>query len=214
MKHKITCARCQNLLVIEADSRTTGLTCPRCLAPVPNPALAVTTVKELKPSVASLSDDDDGAECFGCGKSIKNDWRYCPYCDAELRRPRRQPAADTDAEVRFDLSIAGGGLVGLGFLGTCGVFAYLIHGGAFQQLEVVLGVLGGMFLVVMVGVGLALGGRNAAASGSVGVLGGLTLMLIILGLPFALCLGFLNACHAPHALLLWTLLFWRSLPSS
>lgn len=202
MGHEVTCNKCHSLLRVDADVGTTAVTCPRCLARVANPVVLVQSEPPERPALTP-----EKTECPSCGKPIESDWRYCPFCDELLHRPRhQQPTLETDAEVQFDMAILGGGLVGLGFLGTCALFAFLINGWAIARGEVVMGIIGGLFLIVMVGVGFALGGKNAAASGTVGMLGGLTLMLIILGLPFALCLGFLNSCSGPHALLLWLIL--------
>jgi hypothetical protein len=124
MPQEITCSACRHVLRVEKTSTSPMLTCPRCLAPVANPALVRT---DLPPAPARGETGEGWASetpaCPGCGREVRSSWRLCPECGEPLhRRPERGAGADLDREVRQDMRATGvtaiilGGLVGLGVL--------------------------------------------------------------------------------------------------
>lgn len=80
-----TCPSCQADLRIPQWVRTADLTCPHCLAKVPNPR---TTIKSLpsasSPAGAAAELPQSPKQCPECGHNAQAGWRFCPFCNAAL----------------------------------------------------------------------------------------------------------------------------------
>jgi hypothetical protein len=102
------------------------LTCPRCLAVVPNPAIESVTASPapaapVVPETASPSPENPPAGeriCPQCGKPIQARWLFCPHCEVALRSPMGGPV---DAIVRRDTRRTGLGMALLAVVGGNGL---------------------------------------------------------------------------------------------
>jgi hypothetical protein len=194
MPRKVSCDRCHNVLMIAEEEGDARLTCPRCLARVVNPvALAQ---GEILGNAERVRDEPEAPHCPECGEAVRNNWQYCPACRALLRGRRRAgPRAGADRDVRFDMAWVAGGLVLLALLGVIGMVSYLIRGG-FESMsfDAILATGAALLLVAGIGTGLGFASKHGGAKGGIGLAGGLTIMLILLGLPIAMVIGLLIAC--------------------
>ena len=124
MARTITCRRCSSILRIPAGSRDDFVTCPRCLAEVPNPAhpAGAAGVQAAPPARA-----DTELSCQECGETVGRSWRYCPNCQEPLRgRSSRGRSAHTD--VRRDNTFVQVCMILLATLGGTGVVLMLLAG--------------------------------------------------------------------------------------
>jgi hypothetical protein len=193
MSRKVSCERCRNVLVIADDEGDAWLTCPRCLARVANPAALAQG--EVLGNAERVRKETESPRCPECGELVLKHWQYCPACRALLRGRRRGPRAGADRDVRFDMAWVAGGLVLLALLGVIGMVSYLIRGG-FESMsfDAIVTMGAALLLVAGVGTGLGFASKHGSAKGGIGLAGGLTIMLILLGLPIAMVIGLLIAC--------------------
>jgi hypothetical protein len=128
------CEACQRVLRIPDDVTEPSLTCPRCLAKVPNPNVMVRSgppPREGSPDVLAAQPAITTLPCPRCGKPVERAWRRCPYCEEPLRRSRAQTSlASVDAEVRRDTGAIGGGLILLAALGGLGIALFFFRASA------------------------------------------------------------------------------------
>jgi hypothetical protein len=145
MPQRIQCPGCGKPLRIPDGVTDPWLSCPHCLAQLPNPQ----TVAGIQ---TTPSAPVPRTTCPACGESIEGSWRYCPRCQEDLRRPgvpRRSTGADVD--VRRDqrgtsvflLLLAVLGSLGFGY-GVLVSLSFLDEGTAWPL---------AIFLAVVLGVG-------------------------------------------------------------
>jgi hypothetical protein len=191
MAHSLQCPGCRLWLRIPDGVTEPSLSCPHCLARLPNPA-AGTADGGIQTAPSS---EARPLTCPTCGEAIEGQWRYCPACREDLRSPavrRLRPGADVD--VRRDQRGTGGAGIGLGILLLFGVVLFFAGGG--------LGLLPdsrGVLVFILLLVGLMVAGVLAIARGNK-VLGGLAF-----GVAGALILGVLVTLLVILAAV-WTLL--------
>jgi hypothetical protein len=168
MATRITCPDCHAGLLIPPGCDTPSLSCPRCLARMPNPqAPSVPAPEPTAPAITGIQTEPPAAggpatggpastTCPDCGHAIQEGWYFCPECGASLRgqRPRGRPS-EVDLDVRRDSRRTGVGLILLAVLGGLGIL-YILVGGAVMMGEGEPGLL----LVLVVGLGI-LGGLSA-----------------------------------------------------
>jgi hypothetical protein len=123
MPEPLLCPSCQKPLRVPADFVLAWLTCPRCLAVVPNPTAITAEPARVRPTVTEAAGSVPVEQqarvrlCPACGKTMQPDWLFCPYCEGELRSPG---AGGVDAVVRRDSIWTRGGAVLLAVLGGLG----------------------------------------------------------------------------------------------
>src|SRR5262245_4343867 len=135
MSYRVTCVRCKQEVRIPRELRDRWLTCPRCLASIPNPALS--DVAAGRAPAPAAPDTPPPAvlqprerSCPDCGRPVESSWRYCPHCDAPLEEGAFLGPKDTlEGDVRRDTSAVGIGLGLLGLLGGGGMIFYYCGGG-------------------------------------------------------------------------------------
>jgi hypothetical protein len=115
------CPACNVKLVIPGGLVAPTLTCPRCLAQLPNPLATATDV------VAAEKVD----RCFRCGTSTQPEWNYCPSCMSPLcvQAPRPTFVTDAGTDVRRDGHGALAGLAILIVLSVIGAGGLMLAGG-------------------------------------------------------------------------------------
>ncbi len=133
MSQTITCARCRHVLRIASEVRGRWVTCPRCLASIPNAGLGVAPGGAAPAAIptaerSATAEPAPAGECPECGQPVERGWRYCPHCDAVLVH-RGPPPEPLDAEVRGDMGLVGGGLTLLALLGGLGMILFYCGGG-------------------------------------------------------------------------------------
>jgi hypothetical protein len=108
--------------------------------------------------------------CLECGRDVEANWRYCPHCNADLRRSKQSQTAGADVDVQVARDTRGSalGLGGLMLLGILGIAIFLFGGGLnfgvflTSQLIVLFALVG----IIIVGVsGLTSGARSAVRVG-------------------------------------------------
>jgi hypothetical protein len=220
MPYTITCDACKRRLSIPDDVEDARLTCPGCLAEVVHPAkrAAAGAIQAApapgRPETPAYAAPSPSAEnsCPGCGRSLEEGWRLCPYCGEWLRpgAPRPRPAR-LDTDVRRDSTGVTGGMIVLAILG--GLMAWVFLRGAFTGMPIgVVGAFipGGLGLFVLVAIVLVVFAwekhKAPQASGgalAVRVLAGFgKLVLILLGvyvgvviLVFSVCILMIATHH-------------------
>jgi hypothetical protein len=125
MTDTITCPGCGRRLVLPAGIEADLLSCPKCLAQIPNPR------RQEVPAAAGIQTELAPARpvvptCPFCEEAVEPSWRFCPNCNAPLREPRRTHAAPVDDEVRKDTRNASGCIIFLAVLGGVGSFLVLM----------------------------------------------------------------------------------------
>src|SRR5437773_1642338 len=130
MPHSQVCPGCKARLRIADGIVSRTVTCPRCLAEVPNPAAGQGAVVETVASEAYKP-------CPRCKKPILPHYYFCPNCNAPLfGRPGSALPADEiiENDVRRDTGSISVMLAVLAVLGVMGVisFALPLLGGAMQ----------------------------------------------------------------------------------
>ncbi|HEV3119487.1 MAG TPA: hypothetical protein VGY58_20690 [Gemmataceae bacterium] len=139
MAQTTKCPACGGSLRLPDHLEVPVLTCPRCLADVPNPGWRSEAARQrAAPGAATAATDptsaaiteapaEAGRTCPGCGRRLEGGWQFCPYCDYRRggrERVRRGLAPDRD--VRQDSKGVGCGLVGLAVLGALGLGSYFL----------------------------------------------------------------------------------------
>jgi hypothetical protein len=157
MTQRIPCPGCGKALRIPDGVTDPWLSCPSCLAQFPNPRASASIQTTPSPPAAGIrtapSPPVPKTTCPACGETIESTWRYCPFCQEDLRGPggpRR--IAGTDVDVRRDqrgtsvflilLAVLGGLGFGYGLLGS---LAGLSDGTAWPLV---------LFLAVVLGIGV------------------------------------------------------------
>ncbi len=148
MSTRLTCPGCGRILLLPADCTAETLSCPRCLARIPNPQAAPgptavqTTVSSPPPPPTSLTRD--------------RPWR--PDRDVEV-----------DVDVRRDNRRTGGCMIALAVLGALGLVYTLLGStalakeGVFEPLVILLGILAVATIISVVRV---YGGQPGPSTGS------------------------------------------------
>jgi hypothetical protein len=191
MAHKVTCDVCHHVLRVEDGVQDHWLTCPRCLAQFVNPAaIRRADSQAVAPETAP---PEPPRNCPDCGAPVEPAWRYCPECDFPLRPSRRLRPAAPDKDVRADTLWIGGGLIALAALGTVALITALC-GGWELSAEAIVALFGTLFVVAVAGFGIGLSSRKPGAAASMGLLGGLTIGLVVAAVPFAFLIAVFNAC--------------------
>jgi hypothetical protein len=167
MSTRLTCPGCGRILLLPADCMTETVSCPRCLAMIPNPQVApgptaVQTTLPPAPAPAAPS----------------------PSAVTQSRPWVRE--MDVDVDVRRDSRRTSGCMIALAVLGALGL-VYILLGsaalakeGTFQPLLIVLGILGVATVISLVRV---YGGQPSPSTGrNLGrtVLGVLTISGVII----------------------------------
>jgi hypothetical protein len=207
MPREVVCSSCKQRLRVPADAAEKWLTCPRCLASVGNPNVLVTAEAPAAPAALPAGPADifpgpaeqqpASRTCPNCSRLVERDWRFCPYCEEDLQRPRAAgKASSLDRDIKRDTQV-GCGMIGvLGAMLGVGIIVFVLSDGP----RVLAGrpdALGG-FLVWTVIVGLLVVGcvvgafRTHSKAGSVafGIFGGLAFMagLFVMVVTLA-CMG-------------------------
>jgi hypothetical protein len=191
MPRSVTCPGCQRLLRVPDGITTADVTCPRCLALVPNPHLgAVEAVGETPSRETS---------CPRCGKPVEKQWRFCPNCEAVLAGPRRGArGVYFDDEVRRDRTGTSVILILLAVLGGIGMCAYLWAGVAALEegtWQLLAGVILGVLFLALVSTGImyyrtrndpSRRGVGRVVVGTLALTGGLFGLSCVLGVAFVL----------------------------
>jgi hypothetical protein len=181
------------VLRVPDDVASPEITCPRCLAAVPNPILG--------PEVAVTEAPARTASCPRCGKRVEEIWNFCPNCEAYLHGPRRGlRGRRLDVDVRRDSTLTTVLLILLAVLGGFGLFGYLAvgfttfeHGGYWIMVGVILTVL----LLSMISTGIMFWrtrddpsrrGVGRVIVGTLALTGGLFALSCVLGAAFFLFL--------------------------
>jgi hypothetical protein len=190
MSYQLTCSSCHHVLRVAEGCSDPWITCPRCLARAVNPAALVKAgAPPPSPDQFTASGVAEEPTCPGCGERIQRSWRFCPLCEEPLRGAlvRRRPLS-VDRQARSDLGMVGAGLVLLGLLGAMGIILFMCSGGATgdKGREQAIGTLGMvfsgvLFVLVIVGMVLAVQGRNPGS----GITSSITGAFAILGLVLA-----------------------------
>ena len=128
MPQEIICPGCQSRLLLPPERPATGFTCPRCLAPVPDPD-AITAAASIPPSPPAV---ERRRLCSACGRELEESWRCCPVC---LTRISELPVESISRMIRpADVDVKGDSwrtkpiLAVLAALGVLGVILGAIAG--------------------------------------------------------------------------------------
>jgi hypothetical protein len=120
------------MLRIPDNITSEEVSCPRCLARLPNPQRAPRPSEEDS-NIPSAS----GAgrrSCPRCGKPVETFWRFCPFCEAVLKGREFKFGGRFDDEVRRNRRGTSIIITLLAVLGGIGVaFWFLISFGTIQQ---------------------------------------------------------------------------------
>ncbi len=117
MAQRVPCPGCGKTLRIPDGVTAPWLSCPHCLAQLPNPQAAAGI--QTTPSAPAAR-----TTCPACGETIEGTWRYCPVCREDLRRPGGpRGSAVPDVDVRRAQRGTSVFLILLAVLGGLG-FAY------------------------------------------------------------------------------------------
>jgi len=189
-------------LRVPDDVTSSEITCPRCLAAVPNP--------KLGPAIAVAEVPARTSSCPRCGMRVEEHWKFCPNCEAYLLGPRRGiRGRRLDADVRRDSTLTTVLLILLAVLGGFGLFGYLAvavttfdQGGYWIMAGVILTVL----LLSMISTGIMFWrtrddpsrrGVGRVIVGTLALTGGLFALSCVLGAAFFLFL-FIQCLTNPH----------------
>lgn len=163
------CPVCHAGLEFAEGLNEAELSCPSCLAKVPNPSVGIPSSPPTSSptSAATTEAAPVPPRCLRCGQGVQAGWQYCPYCKAELaiahlapaaaiREGRREPWRQTvpqeqplDTEVRKDTTGSGAILVVLACVLLVSVLVLFASGlPALGLMLIVLGaVVGGILLL-------------------------------------------------------------------
>jgi hypothetical protein len=191
------CPGCKARLRIADGVASRTVTCPRCLAEVPNPG-AGQPVPVAEPVTEATR------PCPRCKKPILPHYYFCPNCNAPLfgRGGSNVPADEiVENDIRRDTGSISVMLAVLAVLGVMGVlsFGLPLLGGAMQgRAGAIMPLLTGIAVLIAVGgLSLIFGGRRFAAENVLrllAVVGGLFAGAIVLALAlfvflFVVCLA-------------------------
>ena len=98
MTREITCPRCATTLRVAPEVKDRSLSCPRCLASVPNPYSEGITAAPPAPQAAG----PERSRCPHCDEPVEPRWRRCPNCEAPLRQGAGRRRRPVDVEVKRD----------------------------------------------------------------------------------------------------------------
>ncbi len=189
MPRSVTCPGCRRVLRVPEDVTSSEITCPRCLAAVPNP--------KLGPAIAVAEAPARTSSCPRCGTRVQEHWKFCPNCEAYLLGPRRGiRGRRLDVDVRRDSTLTTVLLILLAVLGGFGLFGYLLvavttfeHGGYWIMAGVILTIL----LLSMISTGIMFWrtrddpsrrGVGRVIVGTLALTGGLFAFSCVLGAAF------------------------------
>lgn len=205
MPREVTCPSCKNRLLVPPGSTEKWLTCPRCLCSIGNPNVLITSDAPHVPEPRAVEPAEEPRPprtCPSCEQPVERGWRFCPYCEEELRRPRRSSkAAALEDDVTQDTT--GGMVVAivLGGLLLLGIIVFFVMDGprilSKSKDGWVFGVGGVVLVLVLIGsVAVAIKSRNKTASLVSGVVGGVTFGVGLVGLVVLLaCLAIMAAIN-------------------
>jgi hypothetical protein len=205
MALKTECPACHCTLHVPADAGP-SVTCPRCLAEVPNPNVGITTVPGAgPPGPAEVS---PVTACPECGRPLEASWRLCPSCGAP--RPEtallRRRTVTADRDVRRDTASMGVGMIILAVFGAVGVGWLVLGAIATGDSNIIVPILIGLLFLLRLGAGIAWvrTRSNPAAFGigrvlasSLSLAGALVIGILILGIAAFLFL--LAVCATMNA---------------
>ncbi len=133
MSTRITCPGCHRSLLLKVDCTAEALSCPRCLARIPNPQARVTSTEVQAETPAASTPASPSA-----GITERSPWPC---------------AADVDVDVRRDSRRTSGCLIALAVLGGIGV-SWALLGGIVAANEgadgVLLSILGFLLMLTVV----------------------------------------------------------------
>jgi hypothetical protein len=208
MSTTIRCVACGHQLLVGNDDRP-WLTCPRCLTELMNPRASPVSAAPPPPQGPAPVPPAEPVTipvCPECGLDVRPEWRFCPGCNASLRRRRGgrlPPEPWLERDVRRDTTGTLVSLLTLGALLVAGVIAFLVMDGlslvdASREgpvvLMVALLVIGAITVGVVVLAFAAKGRTTRMVSSAVG---GAAVMITVaasvgLLLMFAVCAGIAN----------------------
>jgi ribosomal protein S27E len=148
MSLQVQCPDCQVRLNVADDLTEPWISCPRCLARLPNPRESARTPPPLP---ADFARPDRQFNCPACGKTVRSIMLFCPHCEEPLREHLNEPL---DSAARKDGQRTSVALIILAVLGALPIFQLLLAtlGGAVQgEVEGFVG--GGTVLLVLFAVG-------------------------------------------------------------
>jgi hypothetical protein len=105
MTQRVECPGCRRTLAVPDWTEGPWVTCPRCLARVPNPAAA----DSYRPEWAGRR------RCPRCGKEVERLWVSCPFCEEPLR------GGGLDLDVRRDRRATNVFVILLAVVGAIGI---------------------------------------------------------------------------------------------
>jgi hypothetical protein len=197
MPHSQECPGCKARLRIADGIVSRTVTCPRCLAEVPNPGHA-------QPALVAEPVTEAYMPCPRCKKQILPHYYFCPNCNAPLfGRPGSRVPADeiVENDFRRDKGSVSVLLAVLAVLGLMGIasFGLPLLAGAMQGRPGAVGplIVGICILIAVGGLSLIFGGRRFAAENVLRLLavaGGLFAGVIVLAMAlfvflFVVCLA-------------------------
>jgi hypothetical protein len=199
--YEITCPSCKKILRIPEGVKESSLTCPRCLAIVDNPNVAIRAGVPGPPALPPETPTERGT-CPSCGRTVEKSWSYCPSCDALLYRPHRiRPETLLEKETRVDTAAVGAGLVLLSCLGGLGIIVYFCGGPSIKDAPSAQAGTNGitisacLFAMVVVGMVLAGRSRTQAVRITTIVAGALTIPLLLLAGVISWLIYIAAGCH-------------------
>lgn len=116
------CPACQAQLRIPDSISAPSVTCPRCLAEVPNPGARSEPGFPL--AAETPAHTVATRPCPECRKPVLPHYYFCPHCDAPLRVGNTR----VEGEVRRDTQGTGIGLIVLALLGAVSLFIPFLTG--------------------------------------------------------------------------------------
>jgi hypothetical protein len=133
MPSELSCPRCRCRLRCSEEVEARWLTCPRCLASVPNPERrdGVYAVEPAAPTIPLAEVEPVRQTCPECGRVAEFAWQVCPYCEHRLRPgPRRRGShLPPDVDATRDGDRVRIGLIALGALMVFAVILFFLAGG-------------------------------------------------------------------------------------
>jgi hypothetical protein len=212
MPREVTCPSCKHRLRVPADATEKWLTCPRCLASIGNPNVlpapdAVTASEPPPPEPVAPAEERPAARtCPNCERPVERGWRFCPYCEEELRRPRTAgKAGRLEGDVQRDTT---GGIIVASVLGgllLLGIILFFAMDGPRmlgKDQDAHAGFIMGGSAVVLVMVGAtvaALTARNKTVSLVSGLVGGIVFGVGVVFMAFSLfCISFFTCGKGLH----------------
>jgi DNA-directed RNA polymerase subunit M/transcription elongation factor TFIIS len=186
MPQAVPCPRCQQVLRIREAVKESRLTCPRCLAKIDNPNLAIRT--DIPGQALEMPAAITGrAICPACGRNVEKLWGYCPSCKAPLDRPyRARQRPSVDKEARSDTIASATGLILMSLLGAVGIVVFFCSGvsdirGESSQLAGMIGMIISALLCIAVIGGIILAAQSQVQGMRIGVIvvGALVIPLLL-----------------------------------